>query len=177
MSKRNITIIILICIAALIMFVSNRTDKDDLQKKDYLLKKINFNNIKSITIKNYVDKGFTLKKNDKGEWFIDNTDKICNKYRIEYLVNLLRDTEFNNIISDNKDKYSTFNVDEKNAIKVKIKTGKETINIWIGKFTPDGNGCYVRLANGNVYIVTKNLTFEFDKKRQYFYLKKNTGAK
>ena len=177
MKKKSLIIIILVIIAGTILFLTQKEDKTDAIKKNFILKNIDFDKIDSIYIKNYVSKGFTLKQDEKGNWSVLKKKKKCNKFRIEYLVNILKDTDFNNVISNKKERYKNFNVDDKNAIKVILKIDGKPLKLWIGKFTPDGNGCYVRLENGNVYIVTKNLTYEFDKKQKYFYLENDNKTK
>ncbi len=176
MRKRNVVIIVLLIIAAVALYFSFKHDKNREMHGKYLFKNLKFKDITEISVKNFVAKRFVLKKNNKGEWVTGGKERKCNKYKIAYLINILKDTDFGNIISDKKEKYENFNVDDKNSIKVIIKTIKKTIPLWIGKFTPDGNGCYVRLEDGKVYIVTKNLTYEFDRKRSYFYLEQH-GSK
>ena len=173
MVKRNVIIITVFIIAVILLVITQK--KEEIQKikaHNYTFKNLNFKDIKSISIKNYT----IVNKDDK--WQINNIE--CNKHRIEYLINYLKGVDFNTVISNKKESYPEFKVDNKKATKITIVTNKKTYNLWIGKFTPDGNGCYVRLDNGNVYLLSKNLIFEFDKKAKYFYLvnkkKKNDNS-
>ncbi len=175
MNKRNIIIIILLVVAAGFLYYSNVKEEKASEYHNYVFKNLKFNNIKSITLKTYVEKKpFTI-KNQNGKWSINNVE--CNKYKIEYLINLLKSVDFKNVISTKKENYSKFQVDDNNSIKVTINQKNKKTTIWIGKFTPDGNGCYVRLENGKVYLIPNNLTFEFDKNRKNFYLKDKAKKK
>ncbi len=169
MNKRNIIIFLLLVIAAGFLYFTNKKEEEIKEQHNYVFKNLNFPQITSITLKTYVEKKpFTLKKDKSGKWSVNGVE--CNKYKIEYLINLLKKVDFKNVISSKKENYPNFQVDDKNAIKVIITQGKKKIKLWIGKFTPDGNGCYVRLENGNVYLIPNNLTFEFDKTKKNFYL-------
>ena len=175
MKKRNIIIILLMIIAVAVLVITQVLNNGKEKEHHYLLNGLKFANIKSVYIKNYVQpKGFTLLKNKNNKWIVKGTGKECNKYRLEYIINLLKTVDFNNIISTKKENYKNFNVDDKNSIIVKIHLENNILPLWIGKFTPDGNGCYIRLKDGNVYLITKNLTFEFDKGEKYFYLEKKS---
>ncbi len=170
MVKRNIIIIAIFIIAVILLVISQKKEEiKKLKEHNYIFQNLDFKNIKSISIKNY-----TI-VNKEGKWEINNVE--CNKHRIEYLINYLKRIDFDTVISNKKENYPEFKVDDKKATKVKIITDKKTYNLWIGKFTPDGNGCYVRLDNGNVYLLNKNLIFEFDKKSKYFYLEKIKNKK
>ena len=172
MGKRNLILILILLIVIVLIFISvKKQKKENYITHNYILKKIKFDEITKMKIKN-----FTL-KNIKGTWKIDNV--TCNKHEIEYLVNLLKSIDFNNVISTNKNLFKKFQVTDNSSIFVEIflKNG-EKYRIYIGKETPDGNGCYVRY-NDKVYLVTQNLRLDFDKTKKDFYLikKKKTSKK
>ncbi len=163
MGKRNfILLIILLVIVILILFSLKKENKP--LPHNYIFKNLNFKDISEFKLKN-----FTI-KNINGTWKIDN--ETCNSHEIEYLVNLLKSTDFSNVISEDPSTFEKFKVTDNSSLKVEIKTtdGKN-YKIYIGKITPDGNGCYIRYKN-KVYLITQNIKIDFNKEKKDFYLHK-----
>ncbi len=165
MSKRNIIVLILLILGIGALYYSTNKEKQEEEiKHNYILKSISFKKISQIKLKNF------LIRNENGTWKIDN--RTCNSHEIEYLVNLLKSVDFNNVISDNKNSFPKFMVTDNQSIKVEIKTSDgKNYKIYIGKMTPDGNGCYVRYKD-KVYLITKNIRIDFNKSKSDFYLNK-----
>ncbi len=165
MGKRNIILIILLIVIGIILIISIKTQKEKEQVHHfYLFKNLKLNNISELKIKN-----FSI-KNDNGTWKIGKI--LCNKHKIEYLINLLKNQDFSNVISTNKNNFEKFDVTDKDALVVAIKTKSgKNYKIYIGKITPDGNGCYIRY-NDKIFLITQNIKLDFNKTEKEFYLVK-----
>ena len=165
MGKRNLILIVLLIVVAVLVYVSFKKEKESEKISHYYP----FKNLKMSDIKSLKIKDFTI-KNENGTWKIDNV--TCNKHKIEYLVNLLKHQDFSNIISEDKNNFNKFNVNKKDALIVEIKTNdNKNYKIYIGKITPDGNGCYIRF-NDKVYLITQNIKLDLNKPKKDFYLER-----
>ena len=165
MGKRNLILIVLLIIVGIIIFLSLKKEKESEKVVHYYP----FKNIKLNEIKEFKIKDFTI-KNENGKWLIDNV--TCNVHKVEYLLNLLKKQDFSNIITEDKKIFKKFNVTEKDAVVVEIKTNDgKNYKLYIGKITPDGNGCYIRY-NDKIFLITQNIKIDFNKTKSEFYLEK-----
>ncbi len=165
MGKRNIILIIFLIIVGIVIVFSLKKERESEKVVHYYP----FRNIKLNEIKEFRIKDFTI-KNKNGKWIIDNV--TCNVHKVEYLINLLKNQDFSNIITEDKNKFKKFNVSEKEALYVEIKTNNgQDYKLYIGKITPDGNGCYIRF-NDKIYLITQNIKIDFNKTKSEFYLEK-----
>jgi|GEM_PF-5755145 len=162
MSKRSIIFSVLLILFLFLFILSKLFNKPE-NVHNYKFKDFTFESLNSVGIKDFV-----IKKESDNQWRIGR--EICNKHKIEYIFNYIKELDFNNIISENQKDYDNFNLAEGVALKITLTFDKNNFNIWVGKPTPDGNGCYVRLDDGKVYIITKNLNFEFNRGKRYYYL-------
>lgn len=116
-------------------------------------------------------------KNENNNWYVITPSRKYNadKTKFDTLLEKINNFKLLEIVSKEKDSFTTYNVDENNAFKVKIVTKQKPVNtiLWLGKtggFTYDE--IYVRVNNRPEVYLAKGLLVDDIKKRFYEYCNK-----
>lgn len=129
------------------------------QKNTSLIAGFNAEKINKIEIDYLNNKTVLAKLGDI--WQVTTASSTAAKIEpIKQLIDALQNAQNNNIISQNKDKYSIFQVDQSGAI-VKFYDGENLVaDIVAGKMGSDYNSNYVRLNNSDiVYLIKSNIRY------------------
>ncbi len=100
-----------------------------------------------------------LDKKDNS-WFIKTEEnEKADQTKVESLLNTLEKLEKDELVSQNPDNFSNFNLNEDKAIKVKLFEGENiAFEIWVGDPGPSFNKTYFRLPDENkVYLSNVSL--------------------
>jgi len=100
--------------------------------------------------------------NEGGQWFVTRgeTRYKANMERVDKLIADVPGLMSTGLATDKADKHATFEVDDEQAIRLRVFAGSDTpaVDMFIGKATPSFDGAFVRLANQDeVYRAAKNI--------------------
>jgi|GEM_PF-4593512 len=156
MNKTVLAIIIFILLLGAVLLTQNDPYE---QKKDTEIPKV------PVVDKDAVDKveiintteALTFEKKSAG-WFITKPKE----YRTEdtfglMVVDKIAKVEIDRIVSNNVNKHSTFEVDEKGTRLKAYSNGNELISLIVGKNTPDYRGTFFRFPDSNTVYASKGM--------------------
>jgi len=114
------------------------------------------------------DKNTVLTK-PAGDWLVETEDNYrADKEAVEEMLSKVKEFKTTNLVSQNPEKQSKYQVDEKSGIEVKLSDSSDNLlaHFFVGRSKADFLGAHVRKADANeVYMMNENLTYVFDKQR------------
>ncbi|MBN2082075.1 DUF4340 domain-containing protein [bacterium] len=134
---------------------------DENAPKEIKLCSVTADTLTGFEIDQISDEPFQLLK-EGGQWFVVRGDARykANMERIDKLIEDVPGLMSSGLATNKADKQATFEVDDAQAIRLKVFAGGETpaVDMYVGKATPSFDGAFVRLANQDeVYRAAKNI--------------------
>ena len=104
----------------------------------------------------YNGRQVVIEKRDSGFIIPSQENTAADKEAVDQIINNLSRLTITEEVSFNKEKWATFEVDEK-AIHVQIKALGKDYEIWIGKLGPDFQSTYLRVGSDpKTYLTNRN---------------------
>lgn len=137
------------------------TGPDEDAPQEVVLCDLTADAITAFEIDQVEDSPFVLQR-EAGKWYVVRGEQRydASPDRVDKLVEQVPGLKSSGLASDKPEKHATFEVDEEQAIHLKVYTGGEepAINMYVGKATPSYGGAFVRLAGSDlVYRASANI--------------------
>jgi len=122
------------------------------------VKKTSWENIQTIIIKTAQQETILQKANN--QWVINSNNNIpTDKNKISALLDSLEEFDQKELVSQNKEKHSLFQVDKNESLLTLKFTDQPQISFIVGKYSYSRGGTYIRFPEEDqVFLVTTNLT-------------------
>lgn len=172
MRKENLILggIFLVLLLAAFVYEPIMDWKKNLGRPDNFFENIKFEEVTKINIEKNGEKISLERQGDK--WKISGTKDFYVKDTDEIFTTYVEDAIKSNfdLASNNKDKKSEFETDEKGARVSMEKDGEVLVDFIVGKMTKDFSGSYVSLPDAtDTYLVAANLSYAFNKDVNLWY--------
>lgn len=154
--KTIVAVIIFVVLLGLVLLTQNdpyeKKEDADLPKMPELDKA----SIDKVELVNTTE-AFTFEKKSSN-WYIAKPEEHRAEDTFEVMVlDKLAKIEIERIVSKNKSKHESFEVDEKGTRVKLYSNGKELLSVIIGKTTPDYRGTFFRLPESNTVYASKGI--------------------